>query len=179
MDMKPDEIVVRYRQAKEKGKQLNILAQLNACSVDDIVNVLVEHGGYKLDRLSRSRGKAKLLKNEEADKIVANLSGKRIESDPEAAARSIMSRKEQAIKKIMDEQLEKAKNIIPIFTAPEVKDPESEKIPPVVLRALKAGLEDLTSEIEARRDRIEELEAEIAEFEKDIAALRAWEEEHT
>lgn len=65
MDMTPDEIVVRYRQAKEKGKQLNILADLNACSVDDIVNVLVEHGGYKLDRLSRSRGKAKLLKQEE------------------------------------------------------------------------------------------------------------------
>ena len=117
MKMTNDEIVVRYRQAKEKGKQLNILADLNDCSVDDIVNVLVEHGGYKLNKLSRSRGKAKLLK-------------------------------------------------------------KTEKIPPVVLRALKAGLEDLTSEIEARRDRIEELEAGIAEYEKDIAALKAWKEEH-
>ena len=62
MDMKPDEIVVRYRQAKHKGEQLNILADLNACSVDDIVNVLVEHGGYQLERMSRSRGKAKLLR---------------------------------------------------------------------------------------------------------------------
>ena len=49
MDMTPDEIVVRYRQAKHKGEQLNILADLNACSVDDIVNVLVEHGGYQLE----------------------------------------------------------------------------------------------------------------------------------
>jgi hypothetical protein len=164
MDMTPDEIVVRYRQAKEKGKQLNILAQLNACSVDDIVNILVEHGGYKLDRLSRSRGKAKLLKKEESNKMVENLMRKHVE---------------KAIEKAADKQLEKAKNITPVFTAPEVKDPEPEKIPPVVLRALKAGLDDLKSEIEARRDRIEELEAEIAEFEKDIAALRAWEEEHT
>lgn len=62
MDMTPNEIVVRYRQAKEKGKQLNILADLNACSVDDIVHVGVEHGGYKLERMSRSRGTAKLLK---------------------------------------------------------------------------------------------------------------------
>ena len=62
MDMTPDEIVVRYRQAKHKGEQLNILADLNACSVDDIVNVLVEHGGYQLERMSRSRGKAKLLR---------------------------------------------------------------------------------------------------------------------
>lgn len=65
MDMAPDEIVVRYRQAKEKGKQLNILAELNACSVDDIVHVLVEHGGYKLERMSRSRCKARLLKEKE------------------------------------------------------------------------------------------------------------------
>lgn len=62
MDMTPDEIVVRYRQAKHKGEQLNILADLNACSVDDIVKVLVEHGGYQLERMSRSRGKAKLLR---------------------------------------------------------------------------------------------------------------------
>lgn len=62
MDMSNDEIVVRYRQAKHKGEQLNILADLNACSVDDIVNVLVEHGGYQLERMSRSRGKAKLLR---------------------------------------------------------------------------------------------------------------------
>lgn len=114
MDMTPDEIVVRYRQAKEKGKQLNILAQLNACSVDDIVQVLVDHGGYKLERMSRSRSKAKLLKKEQDDKIIANLSIQKLKTDSEAAARSIISRKDEAIKKIMDEQLEKSKNMTPI-----------------------------------------------------------------
>ena len=161
MEMTNDEIVVRYRQAKEKGKQLNILADLNACSVDDVVNVLVKHGGYKLDRLSRSRGKAKLLKKEESDKIVDNLMRKHVEKAIETAA---------------DKQLEKAKNIIPIFTAPE--DPETEKIPPVVMRAIDAGLIDLGNEIEARMERIKMLEAEIAEFQKDIDKLRAWKEMH-
>ena len=47
MDMKPDEIVVRYRQAKDKSAQLKILADLNCCTVDGIINVLCEHGGYK------------------------------------------------------------------------------------------------------------------------------------
>lgn len=47
MDMTPDEIVVRYRQAKNKAEQLKILADLNACTVDEIINVLCEHGGYK------------------------------------------------------------------------------------------------------------------------------------
>ena len=47
MDMTPDEIVVRYRQAKNKAEQLKILADLNDCTVDGIINVLCEHGGYK------------------------------------------------------------------------------------------------------------------------------------
>ena len=118
MDMKPDEIVVRYRQAKEKGKQLNILADLNACSVDDIVQILIKHGGYQLDRLSRSRGKAKLLKKEQDDKIIANLSSQKLTTDPMAKSRSamnsMMESTEQAIKKAMDKQLEKAKNITPV-----------------------------------------------------------------
>lgn len=44
MHMNDDEIVVRYRQAKKKGEQIKILADLNACGVDDIINVLLEHG---------------------------------------------------------------------------------------------------------------------------------------
>ena len=147
--MSNDEIVVRYRQAKHKGEQLNILADLNACSVDEIVNVLVEHGGYKLERMSRSRGKAKLLRETAPTEPVP-----------------------PAVKKPY-----KKPEIIP-EPAP-VKEPEPEKIPPVVKRALDSGFKYLADEIDARLNRIEELKAEIEEFEKDIAALRAWEEEHT
>ena len=148
MDMTPDEIVVRYRQAKEKGEQLNILADLNACSVDDIVNVLVEHGGYQLEQMSRSRSKAKLLR--------------------EAAPKEPYKKPE----------------IIPEPTKPEpvpepAKELEKEKIPPVVKRALDSGFHYLADEIDARLNRIEELKAEIAEFEKDIAALNYWREMHT
>lgn len=125
MEMAPDEIVVRYRQAKKKGEQLNILAQLNACSVDDIVNVLVEHGGYKLDRLNRSRGKAKLLKEEEADKIVANLMNK-------------------TLKKMADKQLEKAKNITPVMALePEPKLKTYKQSVDSALDTIKAEIEDI------------------------------------
>ena len=44
MDMTEDEIVVRYRQAKKKGEQIKILADLNACGVDVIKGILEEHG---------------------------------------------------------------------------------------------------------------------------------------
>lgn len=155
MDMTPDEIVVRYRQAKHKGEQLNILADLNACSVDDIVNVLVEHGGYKLDRLSRSRCKARLLKEEE-----------------EAPAKELVKAAE-AIKDF-DAALTKGQEL-----EKQIPYKETNKLPPVVKRAIDYGIADLIEMVDARRNRIEELKAEIAEFEKDIAALRAWEEEHT
>lgn len=129
MDMKPDEIVVRYRQAKKKGEQLNILADLNDCSVDDIVNVLVEHGGYKLDRLSRSRGKAKFLKKEESDKIVDNLMRKHVE---------------KAIKKAADKQLEKAKNITPVMTLePEPKLKTYKQSVDSAMDTIKAEIEDI------------------------------------
>lgn len=47
MHMHPDEIVVRYRQAKEKGKQIKILAELNACSTEEIMNILYDYGYTK------------------------------------------------------------------------------------------------------------------------------------
>ena len=127
MEMTPDEIVVRYRQAKKKGEQLNILAQLNACSVDDIVQVLVDHGGYKLDRLNRSRGKAKLLKKEESDKIVDNLMRKHVE---------------KAIKKAADEQLEKAKNITPVMAL------DSEPKLKTYKQSIDSALDTIRAEIE-------------------------------
>lgn len=61
MDMKSDEIIVRYRQAKHKAEQIKILADLNACGVDDIIRVLVNEGGYNPKSLNKVRGDAKKL----------------------------------------------------------------------------------------------------------------------
>lgn len=143
MDMSNDEIVMCYRQAKHKGEQIKILADRNVCSIEDILKVLVEHGGYELARISRAIGSARKASNKKPYK------------KPE---------------------------IIPEPPKPEpvpepAKEPEK-KIPPVVKRAIDYGIADLIEMVDARRNRIEELKAEIAEFEKDIAALRAWEEEH-
>lgn len=55
---------------------------------------------------------------------------------------------------------------------------EPDRLPGVVCRAIDSGFHDLADEIDKRRNRIEELEAEIAEFEKDIDALRKWREAH-
>lgn len=156
MDMAPDEIVVRYRQAKEKGKQLNILAELNACSVDDIVHVLVKHGGYKLERMSRSRCKARLLKEEEEAPA-----GQELE-------KQIPYKKPEIIPEPPKQK--------PVENPEPVK--ESEKLPLFVKQALIAGYVSLVNGIDTRKEQIKELEAEIAELEKDFDALKKWEDEH-
>lgn len=64
LDMSDSEIVVRYNQAKEKGKQVKILAELNDCSVERIIDILVANG-VDTRKFNRLRGS---LKNK-ADKI--------------------------------------------------------------------------------------------------------------
>ena len=62
MEMSNEEIVRRYRQAKNKRSQVNILAQLNCCSKDEIIEVLKQEGitDKQLPRAERSdKGKKK------------------------------------------------------------------------------------------------------------------------
>lgn len=44
MQMTPGEIVKSYREAKEKKKQIQILAELNACSTEFIKQIMRENG---------------------------------------------------------------------------------------------------------------------------------------
>lgn len=62
MEMSNEEIVRRYRQAKNKRQQVNILAQLNSCEKDEIIEVLKQEGitDKQLPRSERSdKGKKK------------------------------------------------------------------------------------------------------------------------
>lgn len=44
MESSEKDIVRTYMMAKEKGKQIKILAELNCCSKEDIINILKRHG---------------------------------------------------------------------------------------------------------------------------------------
>lgn len=50
--------------------------------------------------------------------------------------------------------------------------------PAAVMRAVADGLDVLKMDIEAREERIAELQAEIEEIRKDIAVIETWKEEH-
>lgn len=55
---------------------------------------------------------------------------------------------------------------------------EPEKLPGVVCRAIDDQISEYEFQICERDSRIEELKEEIAEFRKDITALKAWKEKH-
>ena len=44
MEMTNSEIVRSYREAKDKGKQVKILSQLNLCEVGEILDILAKNG---------------------------------------------------------------------------------------------------------------------------------------
>lgn len=60
MQMKNDEIITRYKQAKDKGEQVKILAELNACPVERIIGILVAAG---IDNRNFNRLRARLKKH--------------------------------------------------------------------------------------------------------------------
>lgn len=61
MQMSNKEITVRYRQAKNKGEQVQILADLNDCPVERIIGILVANGE---DNRSFNHLRSKLKKKE-------------------------------------------------------------------------------------------------------------------
>ena len=60
--MSNEEIVVRYRQAKDKGEQVKILAELNNCPVERIIGILTANG---VDNRCFNHLRGKLKKQEE------------------------------------------------------------------------------------------------------------------
>ena len=77
MQMKNDEIVMRYRQARNKGDQVQILAELNNCPVERIIDILTAAG---IDNRNFNRLRAKLDKQktpkEQAHSYTPNISQK-------------------------------------------------------------------------------------------------------
>lgn len=69
MQMTNEEIVMRYRQAKIKGDQVQILAELNACPVERIIGILVS-AGIDNRNFNRLRNKFRLQEEQAANEAV-------------------------------------------------------------------------------------------------------------
>ena len=76
-EMSMDEIVVRFKQAKDKAAQVAILAELNACTPRDIIQILKES---EIDGRSLSRIIARYCKRDEVEEVAE------VQSEPEQEA---------------------------------------------------------------------------------------------
>ena len=151
MQMNNDEIVVRYRQAKKKGEQVQILAELNGCPVEKIIGILTANG---FDSRNFNQLRAK-LKNQEKHKPEPPVedNSKIIRQEAEQLANELKENyeKQEAIKA---ETIEK----IPY------KKPEIIQAPkPITIATAIAALHERVAELNAQKKVINDELAEISE----------------
>lgn len=120
MHMNSDEIVVRYRQAKKKREQIKILAELNACSTDDIIDVLVDNGITRKQlggvfRAEKAETKEEPTHTEQPTAIDNALSVIKSQIDEINAQISVLEQRKQAI-------IDKLKDIFPDVAKHEEKE---------------------------------------------------------
>ena len=76
MQMTNDEIIVSYRQAKNRAEQIKILSELNDCKVDEICAILKEGGVDGREIGGVRRGLKKLDSQKISTTTVAEVTGK-------------------------------------------------------------------------------------------------------
>lgn len=88
MTMDPMEIAVDFRTAAHPGRQIRILAELNSCSVDKIVEIL-ENQGEKIDRRWLPRRKAAPIAAENQEEAMEKKTEADVRVDPVPAAQQL------------------------------------------------------------------------------------------
>lgn len=111
MQMDKSEILTSYKLAKEKGKQLQILAELNGCNKLAIVRILIE-GGFD------PRGFNKVLSKKEREQMEAeekkNIEEKAVQAEPDPEEKRSVIREALEVEKIrtIEELRERNKNLV-------------------------------------------------------------------
>jgi hypothetical protein len=167
--MSNDEIVVRYKQAKDKGEQVKILAELNDCPVERIIGILTANG---VDNrcFNHLRGKLKKTHN-----YTPNISQ---EDKQKIFEESLEQQRKQ------EQQVKipyKKPEIIP--APPEKKESAApaEEHTPEVPKAVIAAVEDKITELQyminQNKDTVKSLLQHNEKFSDRIGILTAWLEE--
>lgn len=111
MQMREAEIVRDYRQAKNKGHQVGILAELNLCPKEEIINILKANGVSQAE-LPRQRKRKEPTATEQGTKEpeIENTA----ESEPVAAGREELP---EIVKEVICKQMEREQDGIDYHSA--------------------------------------------------------------
>lgn len=147
--MSNDEIVMRYRQAKDRTEQVKILADLNNCPVEQIIGILTAAG---IDHRCFSGLRRKMNKEavSEAEKVVSKIPYKKPE--------------------IMPAPPEKKESAAPA-------EEHTAEVPKAVIAAVEDKITELQYMIEKNKEQAESLLQHNEKFGDRIGILTAWLEE--
>ena len=135
MTMTKEEIVAEYKQSKNKRNQIQILADLNTCSKDDILTILKESGQVKQQELPR-------YSNVKAEKTIA----------PGETKEGELNDLEKSMSEIITELRGENDNLK--GTIQELNDK---------IGGYETREQNLTIELAAAQDRVKQLEDELAD----------------
>jgi len=185
-EMPVDEIVMNYRQSKNKSHQVEILAQLNICKPWEIIWVLVENGvdPRSFNKSAFLRNSYEMAKEKGLQPPAKKLSDINAEITPEEAPEQnpepdekvvIIPETENEVVTIKPDQSEEDSRIviIPVDSfASEEPGQEEEQL----TEEEKAVMDECT--IESLSDAIEDLESKIETLNKEIAYLQGKNKEY-
>ena len=154
MQMTNDEIVMRYKQAKSKGDQVQILAELNDCPVERIIGILVS-AGIDNRNFNRLRKKLRLKEEQAVNEAVEAV------KEFDVALRKGEEIEEQA--KVFEnvelppmtrsELIENGKEIAQAIAKAQPKESsEPEETPQITVKQALSVLTDTVSELVKQRD---------------------------
>ena len=134
LEMTVEEIVRSYREAKDKEAQLEILADLNVCSKEEIRRVLVE-GGVRQQELPRKRRR----KGEAIEEVTVEASVD--EGLEEARRRDII---EEALKAYRDKLMDEYTTLFEAFVKAKEAFVTTQVEYKAKINAIDVMLEDMT-----------------------------------
>lgn len=146
MTMTKEAIVADYKQAKDKKKQVQILADLNNCKKDDIIQILKD-GGVNHRELPRASRKP------DGDPIDNPPPGKNISKEPTAEPKEgEMNDLEKAMSEVITELRGENDNLKGTITDLEDR-----------IGGYQITVQNLSGNLEEAQDRVRQLEDELAD----------------
>lgn len=167
--MSNEEIVVRYRQAKNKGEQVQILADLNDCPVERIIGILTANG---VDNRCFNNLRAKLKKTHNYTPNISQEDKQKIFEESLEQQR----KQEQQVKipykkpEIIPGPPEKKESVAPA-------EEHTAEVPKAVIAAVEDKITELQYMIEKNKEQAESLLQHNEKFRDRIGILTAWLEE--
>ena len=156
--MSNEEICVRYRQAKNKGEQVQILAELNDCPIERIIGILVASGEDNR-KFNHLRGQLKKAHN-----YTPNIS---------------QEDKQKIFEESLEQQRKQEQQVKIPYKKPEVipAPPKKADIPAPVIAAVEDKITELQYMINQNKDQVKSLLQHNEKFRDRIGILTAWLEE--